>query len=304
MFPPTNLAESVDLVQRYRPIHDLIPAHWAQGDVIANGTRQHFYRTGGNKPPLLLLHGFMDSALTWLRAARILEKDYDVIMPDTRGHGYSERLAGDYSPELLSQDAAAFLRALNLAQVRVIGHSQGGATGIFLTAQHSELVRALVVEGWSDQVRGDLSASPGYQQWLDAYIAWFHALRTQTHSERMVAGLSQLMPNAPVPREDDYVAWIESCVNLDLDLVGQGAAMWASAEQNVQNMRAALQKISQPVLILKSDAFPKSGASVVTTEPSDQANIKILHFENAGHLIHREQLDEYIAAVNTFFRDS
>ncbi len=46
------------LVKTYRPIEELIPAHWREGDVLANGIRHHYYRTGGDKPPLLLPHGF------------------------------------------------------------------------------------------------------------------------------------------------------------------------------------------------------------------------------------------------------
>lgn len=71
----------------------------------ANEIRQHFYRTGGNKPPLLLLHGFMDSTLTWLRTARLLENDYDIIMPDARGRGHTEHLAqGNYATRFDSQE--------------------------------------------------------------------------------------------------------------------------------------------------------------------------------------------------------
>ena len=54
MNPPENLKT---IVKTYRPIEELIPAHWTEGDILANNIRQHYYRTGGEKPPLLLLHG-------------------------------------------------------------------------------------------------------------------------------------------------------------------------------------------------------------------------------------------------------
>src|SRR5262249_61980275 len=74
----------------YRRIEELVPEHWAEGEIEANGIRQHYYRTGGEGPALLLLHGFMESGLCWLRVAKALEGNYDVVMPDARGHGRSE----------------------------------------------------------------------------------------------------------------------------------------------------------------------------------------------------------------------
>jgi pimeloyl-ACP methyl ester carboxylesterase len=60
---------------------------WFSGDVVANGVRIHYSRTGGDKPPLVLSHGATDSGLCWTRVARALESDYDVILSDARGHG-------------------------------------------------------------------------------------------------------------------------------------------------------------------------------------------------------------------------
>ncbi|MEZ4621685.1 MAG: alpha/beta hydrolase [Caldilineaceae bacterium] len=60
MSPTTPIA-----AQTYRPVEQLIPAQWQQTTVVANGIRQHLLRTGGAKPPLLLLHGFMESGVSW-----------------------------------------------------------------------------------------------------------------------------------------------------------------------------------------------------------------------------------------------
>ena len=81
------------VIKTYRPIEELIPAHWGEGNIFANGIHHHYYRTGGENPPLLLLHGFNENGLTWLRTARELERDYDVIMLDARGHGRSDGIA-------------------------------------------------------------------------------------------------------------------------------------------------------------------------------------------------------------------
>jgi pimeloyl-ACP methyl ester carboxylesterase len=61
---------------------------WFSGYVNTNGMRMHYYRTRGDKPPLVLAHGATDSGLCWSRLARTLESEYDVILPDARGHGF------------------------------------------------------------------------------------------------------------------------------------------------------------------------------------------------------------------------
>ena len=74
-----------EVVKRYRRIEEFVPSNWSEGTVAANGIRHHYYQTGGDRPPLVLLHGFLEGALPWLRTARALERDYDVVMVDARG---------------------------------------------------------------------------------------------------------------------------------------------------------------------------------------------------------------------------
>jgi pimeloyl-ACP methyl ester carboxylesterase len=69
---------------------------WEQGNILTNGIRIHYYRTGGCKPQVVLNHGALDDGLCWTRVAEALEGDYDLILLDARGHGFSEivHLAG------------------------------------------------------------------------------------------------------------------------------------------------------------------------------------------------------------------
>ncbi|HEY3341294.1 MAG TPA: alpha/beta hydrolase, partial [Anaerolineae bacterium] len=78
-------------------------AQWLSGDVNANGIRTHYYRTGGNKPPIVMCHGATDDGLCWTPVAYTLEADYDVIMPDARWHGLSDGPAGKSAPVILAE---------------------------------------------------------------------------------------------------------------------------------------------------------------------------------------------------------
>ena len=53
---------------------------WIKGTCEANGIDVHYIRTGGNKPPVVLLHGLMTNGACWTPLARTLEKHYSFWM--------------------------------------------------------------------------------------------------------------------------------------------------------------------------------------------------------------------------------
>jgi len=53
---------------------------------------------------MILLHGFTDNGLCWARVASMLENDFDIIMPDIRGHGKSIAKEIDFSLETISEE--------------------------------------------------------------------------------------------------------------------------------------------------------------------------------------------------------
>ncbi|MDR3614373.1 MAG: alpha/beta fold hydrolase [Candidatus Obscuribacterales bacterium] len=70
---------------------------WTTAVCKSNGIDIHYLRTGGAKPPLVLLHGLTGSGACWSPLAHALEAQWDVVMPDARGHGNSSTpLSGSY----------------------------------------------------------------------------------------------------------------------------------------------------------------------------------------------------------------
>ena len=118
---------------------------WTDDFLTFDDVKLHYVRTGGAKPPLVLLHGFTDSVLEWARFARTLEADYDVIMLDTRGHGLSSAPPPDFSIVEQGHDVAKLIAHLGVAPTSVIGHSMGASTAMQLGALHPDLVRCLGV---------------------------------------------------------------------------------------------------------------------------------------------------------------
>lgn len=118
---------------------------WITGTCKANEINAHYIRTGGDKPPVILLHGLMLSGACWTPLAKKLEKDYDVIMPDARGHGYSSTPDQGYRYNNLATDIVNLIDALGLTSPVLLGHSMGGMTATVVASLRPGRLRGLVL---------------------------------------------------------------------------------------------------------------------------------------------------------------
>jgi pimeloyl-ACP methyl ester carboxylesterase len=114
--------------------------------VEVNGFRMTYWRGGtADGPPLLFLHGLgWDNTLWWPFVRSYLQR-FDVICPDTRGHGRSDKPPGPYSIDLFAADMLALVDALALPRLAIVGLSQGGMTAQVMTARAPDRIAALAV---------------------------------------------------------------------------------------------------------------------------------------------------------------
>ena len=114
---------------------------------IAELSKVHiFYRdTEGTNDPILCLHGRWGRGETWVDFIRHYGKDYRIIAPDQRGHGFSEKPLTTYSTQELAEDMVGLLDAVEIEKAIIVGHSMGGAVAGYLAAKHPERVRAAAI---------------------------------------------------------------------------------------------------------------------------------------------------------------
>jgi N-formylmaleamate deformylase len=118
---------------------------WKTGFSETNGIYIHYTRTGGSKPSLVLLHGLTANGACWAALAHALEEDYDVIMPDARGHGKSSVPDYGYRYEDLANDVVGLIKTLLLPTSILIGHSMGGMVAALVASRNPELLRCLIL---------------------------------------------------------------------------------------------------------------------------------------------------------------
>src|SRR5690349_23872155 len=108
---------------------------WTSAVCEVNGINIHYLRTGGAKPPLVLLHGLTGSGACWSPLARALAAEFDVVMPDARGHGNSSTPLTGYRYEDHARDVIGLIRELGLAASVLLGSSMGGLTAALVASQ-------------------------------------------------------------------------------------------------------------------------------------------------------------------------
>src|SRR5687767_13260797 len=94
------------------------------------GTTLHWVELGDERNeterPLVLLHGLYDSHRTWSRVVAQLAERRRVLVLDLPGHGLSERPDASYAIDWYAEIVAAWVDALDLRSIDLVGHSFGG----------------------------------------------------------------------------------------------------------------------------------------------------------------------------------
>jgi pimeloyl-ACP methyl ester carboxylesterase len=113
--------------------------------VDAGGLRTHVALAGPeDAPPILLVHGWPQHWWAWRHVIPGLAERYRVIVPDLRGHGWTERPDAGYAKEQLATDLLALLDVLGIAQVTWIGHDWGSWVGQLAALRAPERIQRML----------------------------------------------------------------------------------------------------------------------------------------------------------------
>ncbi|MCB1479366.1 MAG: alpha/beta hydrolase [Tepidamorphaceae bacterium] len=141
-----------------RDLADLFPGFGSQ--FIETGESRIFCRTGGDGPPLVLLHGYPQTHVMWHKVAPALAERFSLVIPDLRGYGWSSlpEEAEDHetmSKRAMARDVVAVMEKLGHARFAVAGHDRGGRVAYRMALDHPGRLSKLAV----------LDIVPTYAQW-------------------------------------------------------------------------------------------------------------------------------------------
>jgi N-formylmaleamate deformylase len=264
-------------------------AVWQSGDLEANGLRLHYTRTGGDKPQVVLAHGFSDDGLCWTPVAEALASEYDLIMVDARGHGRSEAPEGGYGSAEHAGDLAGVITGLGLHRPAVLGHSMGAATALVLAGTYPDVPGAILLEDppplWATDFLSGPDEGPAQMR------AWITDLKRKTREEL----IAEQRAASPDWSEAELGPWADSKLRLSLNALKLFTGTPVDWD-------ATLRGVTCPALLISAD--PSQGALI--TEEGAAAlqalipHLRVAHIPGAGHSIRREQFARYLDTVYAF----
>jgi pimeloyl-ACP methyl ester carboxylesterase len=262
-------------------------ANWESNSVRNNGIRIHYWRTGGEgKPVIIMAHGITDYGLNWASLAAKFESDYDIIMYDARGHGFSEKHEGPYSLDAHVEDLMGLIKKLEIDKPILVGHSMGCSTVASVGANYPDLPAAIIME---DPVFPDAleylteDIVPDWKAMVEADKAMgkqklMKVARTERHP-----GLSDFV----------YDHWAESKLLVTpnvIDIIrGEGFG----------DPIKIYPKIIAPTLILKADADKDSRQGHLKVAGL-LPNGKLIHIDGASHLVRMDKPAETERQIRIF----
>ncbi len=263
-------------------------------------------------PPLILQHGGRDHCRSWDWVAQELRHDWHVIAPDLRGHGDSEwSPEGNYGMDAFVYDFAQLVQTLGLEDVTIVAHSLGGSIATRFAGLYPDKVRKFVnIEGLglaSDADVDQEQAPARLRHWIEEKRKAAGRLPRRYPSlrdalERMKAEngflsdeqARHLTLHGATRNEDGTWSWkFDNYLNVAFN------ATDIPLEAKLELWRS----ITCPVLMLwGKDSFASSPASDGRLGYFADATLK--EYENAGHWLHHDQFDRFMADVRAFVRDN
>lgn len=106
---------------------------------------QIYFEVHGTGEPLLLLHGFSGCSQDWIPSAAEWGAQFQLILPDMRGHGRSGILLKPFRHTDAATDMLALLDHLDIAAYKAVGISGGGNVLLHMATRQPERIKAMVL---------------------------------------------------------------------------------------------------------------------------------------------------------------
>lgn len=258
-------------------------AGWRTAICETNGIRMHYTRTAAGSPPLVLLHGLTANGLCWTAVARALEAEYDVIMPDLRGHGKSSAPDHGYRYEDHANDVAGLINGLGISPATLIGHSMGGLVAAVVASQYPALVRGLVLAD-------PTFISPQRQRAVrDSDVA-------DQHRRLLNLSMEDVMKDIKTKHPQRSLSTVEIIARARLET--SMSAFDVLTPPN-PDYRELVGSIEVPCLLVIGDAGVVS-ADLASELQLVNPKLQVAQIQDAGHGIYYDQPDKFTAVVKSF----
>lgn len=274
--------------------------NWKHEFTRANGIRIH-YVTAGKGPLVVLLHGFPEFWYAWRHQIGELAEHFQVVVPDLRGYGDTERPANisDYDSNHLVLDTAGLIEALGHEKAHLVGHDWGGAVAWRLAMKQPQLVDRLVVLNCPHPYNLAEAQRTNRRQIGKSWYIFFFQI------PYLPELFFKLSPKKFLDRVFKGVSFSNQTINnQDLEVYRQALEKPGAFEAALNYYRAAfrktskkdpsqtesIKKIKAPTLLIWGEDDPAMGKELTDgMEPLFEGPFSIRFIPNCGHWVNEQQ---------------
>ena len=261
--------------------------------------------TGGDGPPLLLVHGWPQTWYAWRMLMPTLAQDFSVIAVDQRGIGLSGKPHDGYDTATLANDLVALMDALGHQRFALYGTDVGMPIAYALTVDHLERVERLVV---SEAPLPGISPSPPLFLPPQLNERLWHLAFNQLPkvNEQLVAGREDIFFGAEFDASagtnklpDDAVRYYIDTLAADPDHLRGSFEFYRAIPTTIaQNEKRKERRLTLPVLAI--GGAESSGEGVGNTMKLAADNVQTLVIPGCGHWVAEQAPEELLAALTAF----
>ena len=242
------------------------------------------YREAGEGPALMLMHGIGGSSKTWEEQYRAFAGSRRVIGWDAPGFGGSDP-APESTADCWADEAMGLMDRLGVETAVLLGHSMGGIIAPRVASRHPGRIVKLVLSG----TRAGFVGALGFEERQREFD-------TLTPEERgRIRAATMAAPGASA----EVLARLAGIAG---EVTREAFAGGVAVLEGTDN-RAILQGLRMPALVLcgKQDGIAPSerGEEIASL----LADVRITHFDGAGHAAYVEKPDEYNARLAEFLAE-
>lgn len=256
------------------------------------GTRSIAYRTAGEGPALVLLHGFLCDSRCWKAQLAGLADRFTVVAWDAPGAGSSPDPDESFTVADWAETLAGFLDSISLDRAHVLGLSWGGMLAQELYRLHPERIDRLIL--------------------VDTYAGWKGSLPPDAVETRR----ARCYRDAARPSRDVVADWVPAEFFFDAppELAAQMTAVVSDFHPRGFRLMArsladsdttpVLGTIQVPTLLLWGECDRRSPLSVGEKFRAAIRSSRLEVIPGAGHVSNMERPDDFNARVSGFLLEA
>jgi pimeloyl-ACP methyl ester carboxylesterase len=259
--------------------------------------------TGGDGPPLLLIHGWPETWYAWRLLMPALARDFQVIAVDQRGRGLSDKPAAGYDTGTLATDLVALMDALGHERFAVVGHDTGFAIGYALAADHPDRIDRVALA----EIPGSPGAAPSPPVFVPGPIndrLWHLPFnRLEKINEQLVEGRERIFfgwefDAAAQKLPDEVIDYYVGLLS-DPDALRGSFGFYRALDATIaQDGQRKTRRLSMPVLAIGGAAsFGEHVADAMKLVADDVQGVVV---PGAGHFVAEEAPDAMLQALRAF----